>query len=693
MRIHKLTLLVLLVSTFTISVAQTDSSALEVNQDSISAEEAVILAEKEAIKALEEAVEGVEVVEVVEGAEAEEVSDLDSTATEAVLVEVEETHGLILIDDYDEPDYNLTYFDEEDTVELYSDGFEGLGLLDEEVQKYKVFITGENHTYTESNARLWLKMIKYLHENAGVRNVMFEYGYSYGFLVNEYLKTGDTTLFASIDQFAYIEYSDALADLKEYNDSLPEDEKLHFAAIDIERGVYPIAKILSHLLPERFEAHDSISLHVNSLKSLAAYNDYKLDEQDEEEATTGYGFTFKSGATIDLVHKNFLKFENEYKAILGENFDEFRMIIVDNYLARKQWMKYDSEGAIQEYLYRENYMHNRFLEEYKNNPGNWFGQFGRCHTTLTKQNSNSCEWFQFNSLADRIEHTASGEFNNQVMSIAILYEDDRNTGPDRDSLEERFDKFFEDISENSVVLLDITQDSILNEAYGEDFNFIFLNTNTKKGEVYDYLNDYIATSSSDESFKILAGYSKHMIDFSSLSNRVTAWEGNQVEPMEFDNELYAFDISMLGENNGFTTGFNIGWFRKKQKEAEDGTTYELSGFYIKDVSYYNITKGASWLDLMPGIAFGYQNLKLRYPESEGNQLGDNKYTVYTNPAFVIDLSGIIDFNFSRFTLGILAGYNLDVSKKEWLTDGELVTDSPKTSFTGRYQSVRVGLNF
>ncbi|MFT5817869.1 MAG: hypothetical protein ACI95K_001356, partial [Lentimonas sp.] len=174
----------------------------------------------------------------------------------------------------------------EDTLHLYDSSFAGLELLDDTLSQFRVFITGENHTYTESNARLWLKMIKYLHANAGVRNIMFEYGYTYGYLVNEYLQTGDTTLFSSIDQFAYKEYSAVIKELREFNEELPDSAKLYFAAIDIDRGIYPVAKMLAHMLPaDSVPVPDSIYLHVASLKSLMEYNDFKLDEQDDETSS------------------------------------------------------------------------------------------------------------------------------------------------------------------------------------------------------------------------------------------------------------------------------------------------------------------------------------------------------------------------------------------------------------------------
>ena len=57
-------------------------------------------------------------------------------------------------------DFDNIYFSDTDTLHLYEEDFNGLSMLDSVVPNFKVFLTGENHTYTESNARLWLKMIK-----------------------------------------------------------------------------------------------------------------------------------------------------------------------------------------------------------------------------------------------------------------------------------------------------------------------------------------------------------------------------------------------------------------------------------------------------------------------------------------------------------------------------------------------------
>ena len=594
-----------------------------------------------------------------------------------------------------------TFFSDSDTLELYGESFSGLQMLDSVVGKHSIFITGENHTYTESNARLWLKMIKYLHKNAGVRNIMFEYGYSYGWLVNEYLQTGDSVLFNSIKNFAYIEYSNAIKDLRKFNESLDSSEKIYLCAIDIERGIYPIAKLLNHLIPEEYEAHDSIILHLESIASLSSYNDQKLEEQ-EESALNYVSFNFLSNPTLNLVQENFMKFEDEYKAVLGDNFDLFKTVIIEKYNARKLWYKYDNEKAVQQYVYRENYMHQRFLIERAEHPGNWFGQFGRCHTTQTKVNSNSCDWYMFKSLANRIKNTKGGELEKEVLTISIMYENDRSMGVEKEEYEDLYDKYFESVPESSIVLFDIKQDTLIDSVYGPDFNYVFLNTNTKKGEVYESYFDYYDYAFNFETkFKFTGAYLIKSFNFGNLNTALSDASINT-----FDESVEAWEISFItgsGEtgNTRLYTGSTFGWYPKMSVEAQDESiSYDFSGFYLKNIVLFNLTPGLGFVDIFPGLGYGYERLKLVARENTtsssnlgtGN-LGEYKSTPYFNPAFVGDALMIVDLNLGPVTLGVQYGYTFDFSKTQWKTDGELLNESPSTSLSNSSMGVRLGFNF
>ena len=590
---------------------------------------------------------------------------------------------------------------DEDTIPLYKEGYGGLSKLDDKVADYKVFITGENHTYTKSNSLLWLKMIKYLNENAGVRNIMFEYGYSYGFLVNEYLKTGDTSLFNSIDQFAYMEYSDVIKQLKVYNDSLPEDRKLHFAAIDIERGAYPIAKILSYLLPPKSEgASDSIQLHVRSLRSLSDYNDFKLGEMDDSKYTSA--FNFKTTATIQLVQTNFTTFESDYKAYLGDNFELFKTIIIDKFNARKKWYAYDNLGAIQQYIYREQYMHQQFLKEASQHPGGWFGQFGRCHTSKEEVSNNSCEWFVFNSLADQIEHTDGGRYEGKVMTLAIAYNTDRNFGKKYGESKENLTPYFDDLDDKRIGLIEVSSDTNLSSGYGADFDYILFNSYEERGEAYEYLNNFNGDLGVKSVRVFLeAGIGRNAIDFNAL-NAVFDLRGAS---NSFDDMLNYWDVS-IGFNS--KTGYSVsqgGRYISQNREVSNTSNgavldYKLSGYFFKSLGGIDVLKNSKWIDLIPMIGFSYQNLVLEVEETaqsigdlENAFLGGLKNTKYINDAFALEGAGVLRINLGKLSVGAQVGYQWDLSNKRWKSGSSHLDNGPSTSFTGMYQTVRVGLNF
>lgn len=584
--------------------------------------------------------------------------------------------------------------DDDDTIRLYSDGYEGLEMLDSVVVDFSVFITGENHTYTESNARLWFKMIKYLNEKAGVRNVMFEYGQTYGFLVNEYLKTGDTVLFNSIDRFAYPEYSKVIKELKVYNDSLPEDRKLYFTAIDIDRGVYPIVKALEYLLKgDSKSPSDSIALHIQSIKSLANYNDFKLDEEESYSFT---GFNFKTGKTLDLVFENFKNNRADYKTYLGDKYEAFRKIIEDQYIARKTWYGYQKDGAIQEYIFRENYMHQTFLSERAKHPGNWFGQFGRCHTTKSQKENNSCEWFEFHSLANRIKNTAGGELQNEVLTLTQVYDTDRNFGAMHENDVDGFRPYFEDMPKNGMVLFDITSDSTLNAGYGDDFDYLIFNTNNQRGSSYDYLNiggDDDEENDTKVSFQV--GVGEQSIDIDDFAQQFI----NQGHTDLISSPFQFYEFAIAASENGWvnTTVFSL---LRPQSVFAGTTEWTIDGYAIKSHTGYDVFKGTEWLDLVPTWGFGYQQLSalaVEFPDSTGTLangfIGEEKHTLHTNPAFIFDFNGVFGLHLGKFHLGARAGYILDVSKKRWRTGEQLLRTGAETSLSGFYQSVFIGVQF
>src|SRR5690606_35468034 len=149
-----------------------------------------------------------------------------------------------------------------------NDDFSSFQILDSAAKDKMVFFTGENHNFRTSNYKLQLKMLKYLYKNFGVNHLFLEFGISRGWLVNNYVQTGDSSLYTILKKYSYDEYTMLYKELMLFNKTLPADKKIMIHGIDIERSYSTPIKVLSMLLPDR-KAPKSIELNIEALKSLA----------------------------------------------------------------------------------------------------------------------------------------------------------------------------------------------------------------------------------------------------------------------------------------------------------------------------------------------------------------------------------------------------------------------------------------
>ena len=98
-----------------------------------------------------------------------------------------------------------------------------------------IFI-GENH-FNSFNPKFLFNLIKYAHDNKGIRNVVWEDGLSYTYMLNKYLCTGDAAFLdstASVYFHNYYEYMDLFRDVFEYNQAYSENDKIRFIGVDLE---------------------------------------------------------------------------------------------------------------------------------------------------------------------------------------------------------------------------------------------------------------------------------------------------------------------------------------------------------------------------------------------------------------------------------------------------------------------------
>ena len=130
--------------------------------------------------------------------------------------------------------------------------FEELNELDEDLENYKVYLTGENHG-TELSYEMQKSMTKYFVENHGVKYIILESSPAEAELLNDYLETGDVKELKKIirtfnGSFAYNQDNyDLFKFYYEYNKELPGDKKISFIGIDINHQPQFVAMYIKKL--------------------------------------------------------------------------------------------------------------------------------------------------------------------------------------------------------------------------------------------------------------------------------------------------------------------------------------------------------------------------------------------------------------------------------------------------------------
>jgi hypothetical protein len=604
-----------------------------------------------------------------------------------------------------EVDYN-------DTIHLKKNKrFKGYSVFDTSNWKKKVFIAGENHTYLESNSRLWVQNIKYLHKYANVRHVLMEHGRSSSWLINQYITTGDSQYYYVIKKYMFEEYATAANKLMKFNRKLDSSDKVRVVGIDLERGGYGAIKVLSMLIPEDRFPHDSIDLHIESIMGMAMYQDKKVfnkdREDDEDEIEKIFkrmmGSNYSLMGTIQPIVENFAAHEEHYKDFLGDNFELFKEIVL-GLKETIRWRNYDENKAIQDYVFREKYMYKRFLQEYGARNGGFYGQFGRCHSSKRKVDGNSCEWYVFRSLAHRIKNSRVFDLDSAVVTMGIMYKrEDLYRKEDWAEAHGMIDELFDSLDDQRVLLYDLHRDTALSEFLGNDFDYLFLNSNypDKEHPYYREQFDYNGYDS-DITGKIVYSHGLYDADLSSIGALHSSENREQ-----FNEPLTIYGLAFTTGNEevkGLTSTSYFGVSRTISNTETDslGTvTSNLKGYIYKSIVSYDLLAGLEFLDLEIGGSIGYSQFALNLTRDNPNApspissgfIGDRSESVYRNPAVTAGLIGNLDINIGPLTIGGSVMSIYDLSKKDWRIGGELIQQGPQTSFRGFLGSARVGFNF
>ncbi|MCI4666849.1 MAG: erythromycin esterase family protein [Bacteroidia bacterium] len=270
--------------------------------------------------------------------------------------------------------------------------------LDEVVPKYSFFFTGEEHR-KKINTQLQLNFLLYLHQTAGVKNLIVEGGYSYGFLLNSYVKSGNERILDKALAVAPIcpdNMRTMYRRIHQYNKNLPEKDQIRVLGIDLEHSPELALQVLNLQIPNK-EFPKAIKKRLKAVKEL-----HKSPYIDDKQVSR----MFKR------LKKDMEKKEGEYKAFLDNNFSIFEMI-VDNTVAGYNFNWLNIALSTKSWKVREDQMYLNFLTIQRElQDGGCYAQFGALHTQLAK----GLSW-DFPTIARQLNEKGNSPVKGEVMAI------------------------------------------------------------------------------------------------------------------------------------------------------------------------------------------------------------------------------------------------------------------------------------
>lgn len=571
-------------------------------------------------------------------------------------------------------------------------------LTKSSLQNYRLFFTGEDHRFRNSNSQLELKMFKYLHKTAGVRVLLVEFGEGLGYIINKYVQEGDSDSYQILKKFLYEEYFDQVEGLRSFYTSLGDDEKFSVRGIDIERSPLFAVKKLEMLLPDRSTAHDSILVTVDAIKALSEFydnnrkrNDF-FDDEDEDNiyADTNYlpnKTKLNAWRSLKLVLANFEKHKEKYTSFLGNDFDVFQATI--NNIAEYYYWD-DLEGTAQLWLFRESRMEKILQALFAEGDGiKAYGQFGRCHTQRSREKA-ECPYYYFNSLATRINTGSNPQLAGKVFSCAIFYPQMYDFEDDQNPINDGIKDLIKTADKDELTLYILDSAAKVDASLLQRFNAVIINnlkndkTRNNDDPEFVYGTDYLGTR-----FCFLADGGFSGYDFKNLNSALGT---------NFNNQPQFFGFSIVAsENRDFSVKTSFLAFSQVDKKINDSLSFSLKGYRLSQYYGGDIIK-SNRIDLVPSFGLGYEwwimdSEEKFTDEARKDVFGKNRITRYKNPAFFVGTSLDLRIHIDWITLGFFANYQVDLSKQSWRRNGEIIGGTPRQSLSAYTIGASIGVNF
>jgi len=579
-----------------------------------------------------------------------------------------------------------------------NDSFAGFELMDSAAKYGRFFLGGEDHRFMEFNSAMELKLMRYLHARGGVRNMILELGFARGYVLQQYINTGDSIWMDILDNTTGSDYMDMYRAMREWNRALPDSAKLIVSGIDVERYTDVPLLLLEQLLPDSGLPEDLL-VGVEAIKGLARQIYHQGSSSFEEESDEGYdneasdvsSENYEVRPTLRLFLAQFDSLKPQYRSYLGKNFG-----LTDTLLrSLKQYLEWDDyEYTPYQYTFREKVMYDNMktlLQRYPN--GKFYGQFGRCHAGTALQNG-PCGWLNYHSISQKMATLMPEPFRSKVVTIGYFYAENDDDDEDEKNDQEREVASFEaETPEGSVALFSLDSLKKSFPVLASRYDFVLFYNITEEDFDYDEEDDYDYQSE---------------YEFTHMSY-VYHREWTKLGPL--NQALQGFGLPLISDNL-VMQGFDIAYFPTKWDESAGGRLSLLwlptrnlpYGTQSDSMMRFNMFRALSEstkdllrsrhfnLAIGTGIGFAMSRIELKPADRPQNFLNPQpaERVLYRNPALLVSIAAHFRYALGPLSLGVSGGIGRDLSHSDWRYEGKRLPGTPKFAQHTKYLEATIG---
>lgn len=569
-------------------------------------------------------------------------------------------------------------------------------------------VTGKN--FPHFNAALF----SYLNQKQGVNHILINLGYSETYMLNKLLDKDDSAYVNRIGYF-FPEKKDWVYVCRFLKATQTAENKVTLKGYNLSRNLYASIELLYELM-EAKEIPDNLRIPVESIIGLAKYNWLKLSEK-KDYALGSYGGgdaldnSESRNITISYFLSSFDSLNQEYKTWLGNEKYEIVKEVVKEIKDFRRIIQTESTPFTvlenQERKFRNIELH------LKDKSKKWLIVTDLCNSAYEPVEG-LCSFVSRGSLAGSLikrgiiskDKAISIGFYEKENSLYNYSKSSKNKskeeekyGNELDEVEIRYDEgvYLFSTTDNHIPLMSKVFDYMV-MVY--DYTPVYIDSLKPVGENSDSSWNNLYSPGRKKTYGNVGYYYQQVRYFpakNSFENSLRSI-GYSVPKGMFTNQGAL--LSVNAERSKFMMDYTVtnGYFANKPEllmYSDTGFNSYWKSWSINEYLGGNIINHKNII-LSAGGQLGYYSNRIRqYPVYSNNTFFPTDYkqpTTYRNNAITFGPFSSLQLNFAKiFSVGIMGGYMIDLSRKGWLLNGKYTGDRTELSYNMFYYAAQAGL--